>query len=388
MTRCKDILSIIERDRDTYLDLARRIWERPELSFEEHYAAAEQVKLLESWGFSVTFPYLGLETAFRAEWGEGDIVFALASEYDALPGIGHGCGHNLICTAALASANALRQLMTKERIPGKLVVLGTPAEEGGSGKVLLERQGALDDIHACMMVHPKSSPTYTTDPGCTANQRATIDFYGKASHAGGMPEQGINALDAMNLVYAAVGCWRQQLPEDARIHGVITAGGDRPNIIPDHTQAKFYLRCVRNTYLETMKVRFKNIVDGACLMTDCTSKIDFADTATAARKPNGPMNKLYMKALKDLGIECTVPAKPGGGSTDFGNFSIVRPGIHPYFGICDNEYAGHSVEMTAAANSERGQQACLNAAAAMDAIALEYYTNPDFRAEVDADFRR
>jgi len=380
----REFRALIEAERGVFIAMARDIWEHPEVGFQERYAAEYHVRLLKRFGFRVTFPYLGLDTAYRAEWGEGRPAFAMAAEYDALPGIGHACGHNLIGTAALAAAYAVKRALERDGAAGRVVVLGTPAEEGGSGKVLLERQGCLNDIDAAMMVHP--SWRSTTDNGCLACQRVEVEFRGKAAHAAVSPEKGINALDAMLQLFASIAAWRQHIPESARVHGVIVEGGARPNIIPDHTRAALYLRAAQPDVMDAMRARFRALVEGACLATGCTHTLKFLDDATDARQPNPALNAHYKASMEALGLPVVVPSAEGRGSTDFGNFSTRRPGIHAYFAIADRETAAHSVEMAQAANSDLGRENTLTAAAAMADVAWSFLTQPAFRESVLAAF--
>jgi len=290
----------------------------------------------------------------------------------------------MICGAALAAGHAVKQYLEQHGREGRVVIFGCPAEEGGSGKVYMQQAGALDDIGAVMMVHP--SQNTQTDSGCTAKEEVVVEFFGKTAHAAAAPERGINALDAMLMLFNATSCWRQQLPEDARLHGVITDGGIVPNVIPDYTRARFYLRSTSNAYLMGMLDRFKRMVEAACLMTGCTHKYDHLTSGTKSRAPNCVMNERYRQAMEALGQQVIIPSRGGRGSTDFGNFATVRPGIHPYFSISPTPVTSHSVEITAAANSDYGRENMLRAAAAMGDIALAYLTDATFREAVQADF--
>lgn len=380
-----ELHKLIQMDRDVYFDLAHQLWQRPELSFEEKFAVELQIKLLREWGFKVEAPYGGLETAYRAESGSGEPVFAIASEYDALPGLGHGCGHNLICAAALAAGHAVKQHLEATGTKGRIIILGTPAEEGGSGKVMLERAGCLEGVGATMMVHPRDN-TNTTDAGCLALERVDVEYFGKSSHAGGSPELGLNALDAMLLFFNSVACWRQHIPEDARVHGVILEGGRRPNIIPDYTKASFYIRSATDLYLAVMKKRFQAMAESAATMTGCTCKATFSEVGTKARRPNKIMNQRYREAMEALGQVVVTPEKTGRGSTDYGNFSAARPGIHPYFAVSTEKFAGHSIQMVEAAGSDYGRENMLRAAAAMADVAWAFLSDPGFHDQVLADF--
>ena len=365
--------------------LSQDIWEHPELGFQEHYACRRQVDLLKEFGFQVVTPYAGLETAYRAEWGEGGEVFAIASEYDALPGVDHGCGHNLICTAAMAAARLTQQMLQHSGKPGRVVVLGTPGEESMGGKVLMLKERCLDGVGAVMMVHP--SWRTSKDLGSMAVNRLTVEYFGKAAHASGTPELGINALDAVILLFNSVSCWRQQLPESSRIHGIIEAGGVRPNIIPDYTRCCFFLRSPENEKLVEMNERFLAMVEGAARMTGCTFKISPCNQPYKARKPNAVMNHRYVEAMQAQGVK-VVPGSAGRGSSDFGDFSQVCPGIHPYFAISKTEIPGHSKAFCAGAASALAQQNMLAAAVAMAEIAYSYLTDAKCREEILQDFKK
>ena len=384
-TMLKKLKERVEAHQAELHALSNDIWTHPEIAYTEKYAVAQVTALLQKNGFSVVSPYCGIETAFRCEYdgGEGP-VFAFCSEYDALPEIGHGCGHNLICIAGIAAFLALTELMRANSLPGKVVLFGTPAEEGGGGKVKMEAAGCLKGIDAVAMVHPtaKTSP----DPGSTANCGLEIIFHGKSVHAAS-PENGINALDAMTLLYAGVNCFRQQLPEHARIHGVVLEGGLAPNIIPDCTRCRFYLRTGIESWAPVLERRFRDIVRGAELMTGCTAEIRPFRPPYRARKPNAPMNETYVESLREMGMAVNIPEHAGRGSSDFGNFSQVIPGIHAYFAVSNtSEPPGHSVDFCTCAGQDAGFSNALNAAAAIAYIGYRYLTEPEYRTAVQKDF--
>ncbi len=370
---------------DIFRQLSSDIWSRPELGLQEHYACQRQVELLREFGFEVESPFAGLDTAFRARWGSGGPVFAFASEYDALPKIDHGCGHNLIATAALLAARLTQQILQESGLPGQVFVLGTPGEESMGGKVLMLREDCLAGVDAVMMVHPNWRSC--RDTGSTAINRVNVEYFGKAAHAAGSPEQGINALDAVIMLFNSVSFWRQQLPESSRIHGIIEHGGVRPNIIPDYASCYFFLRSPENEVLEQMNLRFADMIEAAAKMSGCSYKSSPGAQPYKARKPNLPMNEHYAAAMQALGMKLT-ETKSGRGSSDFGDFSQLRPGIHPYFSIADSEIPGHSEQFCAAANSELGFKNMLAAALSMADVAYTYLTEPQFRQEVQADFEK
>ena len=379
------IRAFIESRKTELRSLSDDIWNHPEIAYQEKYACARASRFLNESGYQTTTPYCGIETAFRCEYGtKPGPVFAFASEYDALPEIGHGCGHNLICTAGIAGFLALAERIKEENLPGRAVLLGTPAEEGGGGKVRMVEAGCLKGIDAVVMAHPsaKNSP----DPGSTANIGLEVTFHGRSSHAA-LAEKAVNALDAVQLLFTAVSYFRQQLPEHARIHGVILDGGVVPNVIPDMTRCRFYLRSGVESWTPVLEKRFRDMVKGAELMTGCTSEIKPFRPMYRSRKINRVMNAEYVKCMEDLGLVVTMPEHQGRGSSDFGNFSREIPGIHPYFAVSDtSEPPGHSTEFCTCAGQDDGFKNALDAAASLAFIGYRFLTVPEFRSAVLKDF--
>ncbi len=383
-TSLQELCSLIEQKRAQWAELSKAIWNHPELAYKEVFACGQQAELLRELGFQVTTPYCGIATAYRADHGGRNPAFAFVAEYDALPKLGHGCGHNLICTAAAAAAYAVKKLLEKHGLPGHVVLLGTPAEESGGGKVRMLEEHCLDGIDAAMMVHP--SWRTTPDTGSTAIRRFDVEFFGKAAHAAGAPELGLNALDAVLLLFNALNAWRQQLPETSRLHGIIVNGGEAPNIIPDYAKCRFYLRSTDETWIEKMERRFHDMIHGAELMTGTTGKITQFNVPYMSRRPNREMNAVYIDAAKALGLNPVIPKRAGRGSSDFGDFSHEVPGIHPYFGIAEHEIAGHSTDFAEAAGTEYALDQALKAAAAMAEVGFRFLTDEKFRGRVKAEF--
>lgn len=382
------IVSLIEENRCDLHKLSKDLWTHPELLYQERYAVQRCREYLEARGHELTMPYCGIETAFRCECGNGSgPVFAFCAEYDALPEIGHGCGHNLICASGLAAYCAVAELLRNGDLQGKAVLFGTPAEEGGGGKVKMLEGGCLEGIDAVAMVHP--SARTMPDMGSTSNCGLEIKFHGKAAHAAGAPEKGINALDAVQLLFAGVNAYRQHIPEHARFHGVILDGGVAPNIVPDYARCRFYIRSGDESWSPILEKRFRDIVKGAELMTGATAEIMPFRPAYRARKPNGPMNNAYVEAVKALGMKLNIPDHSGRGSSDFGNFSQVRPGIHAYFAISDStEIPGHSVAFRECSGTDLGFDNAMKAAAALAEVGARYLSSQQFRQEVQEDFTR
>ena len=381
-----EIYSSIRQQHDRWSELSAQIWKHPELAYQEMFACNLQRSLLHELGFSVVNPYCGIATAYRADCGDGNPAFAFVEEYDALPKLGHGCGHNLICTAAIAAAYAAGKLLLRYGLPGHIVVLGTPAEESGGGKVRMLEKDCLDGIDAAMMVHP--SWRTTPDTGSTAIRRFDVEFFGRAAHAAGAPELGANALDAVLLLFNGLNAWRQQLPENTRIHGVVLSGGEAPNIIPDYAKCRFFLRSSDETWIAKMEQRFLEMVRGAELMTGTRAKTSPYNVPYMSRNPNSEMNKVYVSAAEELGLNPVIPKRTGRGSSDFGDFSRKIPGIHPYFGIADHEIAGHSMDFAEAASTDYALEQALKAAAAMALAGFKFLTDEEFREDVKEEFRK
>jgi amidohydrolase len=366
--------------------LALQIHRNPELAYEEHRACAWQVALLRKWGFAVETPFCGLDTAFRATVGRGRPVFCLMSEYDALPELGHGCGHNLIAASALGAGVAVAAVLKEQRLPGTLVVMGTPAEESGGGKLALIRRGGLKGLDAVLMAHP--SHQTTPDLGCTAVTHRRVVFTGRSAHAASCPERGRNALDAVLLLFQGVNAWRQHLPESARVHGIVTEGGDAPNIVPERAACDFFLRSPDDSVLAQMTARFTAIARGAALMTGTRVRVSAYGIPHKGRKPNGPLNAEFIRWAAPLGLDPVFPELPTRGSSDFGDVSHARPGAHVYFAISRKEVPGHSRALCQAAGSAFGRRQMLRAAEALAHVGSRFFADAGFRADVQADFLR
>ncbi len=383
----QDFRHYLETRRDDLRALSDDLWSHPELGFEEHHACAKVADLLRQGGHAVTTPYCGLDTAFRAEAGsDGGPVIAFCSEYDALAGLGHACGHNLICACGVAAFEALAAHLPRLGAPAKAVLLGTPAEESLGGKVKMVEAGCLDGIDAVLMAHPGAANS--TDSGSSAVIGYEVTFHGRAAHAGGAPEKGINALDAVMLLFSAINAYRQQLPSFARIHGIITKGGDAPNIIPDTAAARIYLRSIDEKWLDELHALFLDMVKGAELMTRTKAELFQFHPLYRARKPNAPFNQFFAECMEAAGQTILRLQAPSPASSDFGNFSQAIPGIHPHFAIVPSgDCPGHTPAFREASHTDFAFDNMLNAAAALAATAWEYLAKPDFRKAVHDDFQ-
>jgi len=364
----------------------QKIHATPELSEHETLACNLQVELLETWGFDVEKKYKGLETAFNATFGEGHPCVCIMSEYDALPGIGHGCGHNLIAGVALGTGVLLKALMQKNHLNGRVIVMGTPAEEKRGCKIDLIQAGALDEVDIVLMAHPSDHPTSQSTETAGIMQ-FLISFTGRSAHAAAAPEKGVNALDAVRLMFNGVDAWRQQLPETSRIHGVIKDGGKAPNIIPDYASADFYLRSFDMDLLLSMKKRFENIARGAALMTDTTVTIEEIKNTYKPGKPNHELNQAFMMLAKSHDMD-PVWQGPSRASSDFGDVTYEVPAIHPNFNITGEkkEVTIHSREFTQCAISSFALEQMGKTAKILSRIGYMYLTQTDFRKKVQEDW--
>ncbi len=367
------------------LAISKEIYDYPELKFEEYRASRLLADELKKEGFSVELGVAGLDTAIQATCSatsDGPTV-AILGEYDALPEIGHACGHNLIAASALGACLALGQV--KSDLPGKLVFFGTPGEEGGGGKVKMVEARLFDGVDAAMMFHPSSHTV--VDRGSLAVTEVAIEFTGKASHASGSPEKGINALDAVLQTFNGVNALRQHIKDGARIHGIITDGGAKPNIVPEHAAACFYVRAKENDYRDELLEKLRRCAQGAALATGATLSFETVGLAYNAMKPNRIMGEAFTRNLETLGEPLNPPLPEAGlGSTDMGDISHAVPAIHAYIQICSEEVAGHSREFASASASKRGQKVMLIAAKAMAMTAIDLFTDPDLVKRMKEEF--
>jgi amidohydrolase len=380
------IAAKIDDLKPTLEALSLRVHAHPELAWEERQAAAWLTGALEDEGFAVERELSGLETAFRAtyELGAGGPTVALLAEYDALPDLGHACGHNLICTAAIGAALALRHVLEGQGLEGRIQVIGTPAEEGGGGKIVLLERGAFEGIDAAMMFHP-GARTMTTR-GSLAATRVTMAFHGKAAHAAAAPHLGVNALDACIQTFNAINALRQHVKDETRIHGIITKGGSAPNIVPDYAEAKFSVRHRNLDYLQEVKEKVLDCARGAAMAVGAT--VEFSEGLTyAERKVNRAMAGRFGEHLEALGEPVKEPPQIGGvGSSDFGNLSQVLPAIHPYVAIVPEGVSGHTPEFAAASASPEGIRGMLLAAKALALTTADLLADPRFLAKAKEEF--
>jgi amidohydrolase len=356
----------------------------PEIAYQEFKACDHLSHVLEQNGFQVEKGVGKVETSFLARPDDcrpTRPAVALLAEYDALPKIGHGCGHNLIAAASLGAAVALRRILGDEA--GGLVLVGTPAEEGGGGKVRLAEAGVFEEMDAAMMFHPGS--TNIPGKGMLGRIKFKMEFFGRTAHASGSPDRGINALDALVLAYNGINAYRQHLRPDGRIHGIITHGGDAPNIIPDYAAGLFYVRAGNRKYRDELLERVKNCCKGAALATGAEFKIEIDHPVLDPVKRNPSLEAIVKNNMTVLGI--TVDEDDGRrGSSDMGNLSHYLPATHPYLAIVEPEIPGHSTEFRDATTSSRGRQTLLNAAKMLAMTAWDFLSSSELRERVKRDF--
>ena len=366
--------------------VSRDIYANPEIAYEERQAVAWLAELLKKHGFSVEVGVADTPTAFVATRrnGTGPTV-AFLSEYDALRGLGHGCGHNLIATASAGAGIALADAL--DRLRGRVLVIGTPAEEGGGGKIRLIRAGIFQEVDAAMMFHPDTRTQVLH--WALAITHMHFEFIGRAAHASGDPEKGINALDAFVLAYNGISLLRQQTKDGARLHGFLKEGGTAPNIIPERTSGEFLVRARDEAYKEELVQKVKNIFQAAALATGCSLNLTFDEEPYSDLRNNAVLARLFDENLRRVGLD-PVEGVPweNAGSTDMGNVSHVVPALHPTVAIASAEVPGHSQAFLEASGSLRGYQAMIDAAKALAMTGADLLADPSLAEQAKVEFRR
>lgn len=376
------IIYTVDQLAPTMKALAINIHANPELSFEEVRSAAALIAPLRAAGFEIEERLGDMPTAFRAifDSGKPGPTIALLAEYDALVDLGHACGHNLIGTASITAALAL-----KEGFPdlcGRIEVIGTPAEEEGGGKIILADKGIFDHHDAVMMFHPRDKTMVVR--GGLACVDAVFKFYGKAAHAASAPQNGVSALDAVIHTFVGINSLRQFFTDDVRVHGIITNGGSATNIVPAYAEAKFLLRANTVKGLSVVRDKVFAAARGAADISGARLEIEEGLTY-AERNNNLALAEFFRQNLDILGVEVVPPPRSGGiGSSDIGNVSQITAAIHPYLRIGD--VMPHTPEFAAAAGSEAGLQAMLNAAKALAMTAVDLIASPEMLAAVRQEF--
>ncbi|WP_413734149.1 M20 family metallopeptidase [Sodalis sp. RH21] len=382
----------IDRQQDNYLAISKDIHAHPETGNNEYYANARLTELLARAGFDVTSNVAGHETAFYAskDSGKPGPTIAYLAEYDALIEIGHACGHNIIGVTSVAAAIALAE--TLPATGGKVVVLGTPAEEGGlkgpgglngNVKARFVQHGFLQGVDAALMIHP-AGKTRLSGPSL-ANNHLYFNFYGKPSHAGSSPHKGVNALDAVVLLYNGISVLRQQLPDGIRVHGIITNGGQAPNVIPEFASAHYYIRADTREEVIALEPRIRAIAEGAALATGTRVEIEH-QVGPRDFRINHALNEVLLDELTAHGEQVDLTPKTGKGSTDAGDISHAVPTAHPYIKIGPDDLIGHTVEFREAANSEAGYLALLTGARVLAKTGYRLLTDAELLRRVRDEF--
>lgn len=384
----KRIIDKLDNERDKYIEISHQIHDNPEIGNQEFFAAKLITDTLADAGFSIERAVAGHDTSFIARKKstklEGPTIGFLA-EYDALPGLGHACGHNIIGTISTAAAISVSELL--DEIGGEVVVLGTPAEEGGlngSAKASFVKHGLLKDIDACMIIHPSNTT------GVTGNSLAVdpldFEYIGKSAHAAGAPEKGINALDSVIQLFNGINALRQHVPTDVRIHGIITHGGDAPNIVPDYAKARFFIRASTRKTCDEVTFKIKNIAQGAALATGAKLNIIAFQNQVDNFLINKKFDDAFIESANLLNLEIDTEAKKGIGSTDAGNISQVVPTIHPYIKIGPSSLVGHTPEFCQASASKEADEALIVGAKALAITGLTLITNKEKLQEITSEF--
>ena len=374
------IASHLEEMRDELRGVASEIHALAETAFEEHQSARLLEDLLERHGFAVTRGASQMETAFIADSGATGPRVAFVCEYDALRGLGHACGHNLIGTGSAAAGIALALSLRDRGVAGRVRVVGSPAEEGGGGKIPLCRDGVFDDCDAALIFHPSDRTMAVMWALACTHWRFV--FHGRAAHAAGDPDQGLNALDAFVHAYNGVSLWRQQLKDGARVHGCLLEGGTAPNIIPERTSGEFLTRARDGAYLEEMNARFVAIFEAAATATGCTVELARDENYLDLRS-NPVLAELCERHLASTGLDpqASIPWDRVG-STDVGDLSYAAPTLHPEVKIIDEGVSCHTHEFRVAADSDRGYDVLIRGAQALALTGADVIADPQVRGAV------
>ena len=369
----------VRRHRDQLIALSHAVHEDAELRFEEYRSSRRVADALSGSGFDVDFGVCGLDTAFSATYGSGELTIAICAEYDALPRIGHACGHNVIAAAAVGAGHALKQVADDLGITVR--VLGTPGEEGGGGKIIMLDRGAFDGVHAAMMVHP--APNESTYMNCLAVQHLDVTFTGTSAHAAAYPQLGVNAADALTVSEVAIGLLRQHIAPTDRIHGIVTYGGDAPNVVPHHTTGRWYVRSADMEGLQALLPRVTRCFEAGALATGCEVDVNGPGHAYSEFHTHPAMADVWEHVAREVGRPTPLTGNgPLVGSTDMANISRVIPTIHPMLAIDTDGAVNHQPEFAAAAINASADMAILDGAMGMASTVATIATDPGLRAEL------
>jgi len=366
---------------DELIDVSRRIHANPELAMEERQAAALLSERLEAHGFQVERNACGLETAFRASWGEGPVTIAYLCEYDALPEIGHACGHNLIATAGLGAAYGLKAALSPSQV--RLLVLGTPAEEDGGGKAIMLERGAFEGVDVALMAHP--SPVDIDMPPMYGLQGLEVEYRGQAAHASFAPEMGINALDGLITAYQAIAQLRQHIRRDARIHGIITYGGSAPNVVPDRAVGHFLVRALRPSYLEELTEKVQRCFEAGAAASGATLEVRPTERLYLPMRNNTSLAGAYRANAESVGRTFIDARLDSTGSSDMGNVSQAMPSIHPMFGVGAMAF-NHTPAFTNVCATDAAHASMVQVAQALAMTGVDVVLDPDLLQRAKDEF--
>ncbi|KAJ0413378.1 hypothetical protein BJY00DRAFT_322054 [Aspergillus carlsbadensis] len=386
--------AINDRDGDLW-EINQKIHGNPELAYEEYKAHDNIISLLRGLGFSVQPHAHGLATSFVAEYGSGGRLVAFNAEYDALPGIGHACGHNLIATMSIAAFLGVAHALKANKIPGRVRLIGTPAEEGGGGKIKIIDAGGFRGVDACLMTHPGPPDDCVGFTGdaympTIASHKAMVRFFGKTAHASMAPWEGVNALDAAVLAYNGISALRQQIHPLNRVHCVVSDGGARPNVIPGTAAMNCYVRSPTLRAADELLTKVRRCFDGAALQTGCEVEFEMTNTYADLR-PNPTICTVYADAMRDIGstVKCDLSSPGVPGSTDQGNVSYECPAFQAYVAIpaepgCKN----HTPGFTAAAGTRQAHDLCIAASKGMALVGWQVLADDAIATRVQGDFEK
>lgn len=369
---------VVETARGELASLSRAIHEKPETTFEEHFAAARVAESLAAGGLSVETAPFGLPTALRAGAGRGPVSVVICAEYDALPGVGHACGHNLIAAAAVGAGRALAGIA--EELGLSVTVLGTPAEEGGGGKILMLERGAFDGAHAAMMVHPW--PEDRLGARCLAVDHIEVRYTGREAHASASPEKGRNAADALTVAQVAIGLLRQHFRPGDQVHGIVTKGGDAANVVPKEAVGRFMVRSVSLDDLEVLRPRVEHCFEAGALATGTGLEITKLSPTYSQFVSDGGILASWRRNAEELGRRYDADDEnqaPPTFSTDMANVSLAVPSIHPLIGLDTDGAVNHQPEFANACVGESAEQAVVDGAIGMAWTAIDIATDPVLR---------
>ena len=376
------VIRRVERDADALLALSHHIHAHPEVAWEEHDAAKRVAATMDDFGFEVTTSYHGLDTAVRAVRGSGPLHVVLCAEYDALPGLGHACGHNIIAASSVGAAAALGDVA--DELGLTVTLLGTPAEEGGGGKVVLLERGAFEGVHLALMAHPGPVDVARARPYAVSH--LDIAYDGKATHAAAYPEDGVNAADAFTVAQVAIGLLRQQLPGGTRVHGLVTRSGEAPNAIPQRSEGRWYVRGDSTALMEGARAKVLRCFEAGAIATGCELHVEEPTAPYAEFRTDDAVLDLYVRNAEGLGRVFgdgdTGLGRMSRASTDMGNVSQVVASIHPYIGIDSAPAVNHQREFAAACITSAADRALLDAATALALTVVDAATDEATRTRL------